>query len=197
MRCSVLLLVVLAVLTGGCAEPMLGGNAQRVEASSRSAGTYVIALDTSGSAADARGRFFRRAREIIMRAPADALVELYRFDSDPAEFYSGPPHQTDEEASMELKRGLDRRSRVDGTNMLKLFQRIDRRLPDYTGRVSIWVFTDCGIEKMTQKDLAEMARLTALWAARGTVEKIRLVGVEPGHREKLRDNIRFPRLTIE
>ena len=74
---------------------------------------------------------------------------------------------------------------------MRLFQEIDRRIPEWTKPVSIRIYTDCGTELMSQDEFRQMLKLTESWKEQGTQPEISFVGVDTGFRETLRNSIAF------
>lgn len=155
-------------------------------------GPLLMALDTSGSARESHGKFFPMAREAIESLPGKATLFLYRFDASPAEVYSNFPPGSSEEIGEMLNDSLKHRSSTDGTNLAKLFVQFDARIAELGRPVSILVFTDCGTEKMTRFEEEQVQRITKRWGERQLVDSLRFVGVQAGHREKLRTIVKLP-----
>jgi hypothetical protein len=183
-----------------CASIFVGGSIYAggcgTAAANSEAGTRVYAYDTSGSAKDVHEQFFNRGLQDMMSGDGRARLVVYRFDVLPQEAYQGDAFGNDEEAAVLLKGTFDRSAGAKGTNLLKLFQEIDRRVPEWSKPVSIRIYTDCGTELMSPGEFKEMRALTEKWKKAGTLPDISFVGVDTGYRETLRDHIAFP-VTIE
>ena len=179
---SIALFIAGALYAGGCGTSVAGTNA----------GTRVFAYDTSGSAKDAHEQYFNRGLQDMMSGDAKAKYVVYRFDIKPQEAYQGSSFGNDEEAAVLLKSTFDRSAGAKGTNLLRLFQEIDRRLPEWTKPISIRIYTDCGTELMTKDEFNQMLKLTEGWKEQGTQPEISFVGVDTGFRETLRNSIAFP-----
>ena len=178
----------LAVFISGA---LFAGGCGTAEATSE-AGTRVYAFDTSGSAKDVHEQFFNRGLHDMTGGDGRAKFVVYRFDIAPQEAYQGGSFGNDEEAAKLLKDTFDRSAGAKGTNLLKLFESIDRRLPEWTKPIGIRVYTDCGTELMTKAEFVQLKELTQKWVDQGINPRLSFVGVDTGHRETLRNHIAFP-----
>ena len=178
----------LAVFISGALFP---GGCGTAEATSES-GTRVYAFDTSGSAKDVHEQFFNRGLHDMTGGDGRAKFVVYRFDIAPQEAYQGGSFGNDEEAAKLLKDTFDRSAGAKGTNLLKLFESIDRRLPEWNKPIGIRVYTDCGTELMTKAEFVQLKELTQKWVDQGINPRLSFVGVDTGHRETLRNHIAFP-----
>jgi hypothetical protein len=156
------------------------------------AGTRIYAFDTSGSAKDAHEQFFNRGLRDMTGGNGRAKFVVYRFDVSPQEAYQGGSFSNDEEVANLLKDTFDRSAGAKGTNLLKLFQSIDRRLPQWNKPIHIRVYTDCGTELMSAAEFKQLNQLTQKWVDDGINPNISFVGVDTGYRETLRNHIAFP-----
>lgn len=145
-----------------------------------------IAVDTSESARPMHKQFFNQISEELSSLPMSAHVEVFRFDSRPAEVYSGQPTDTKEEATMMLKRVLEHHTETEGTNLAKLLNEIDNRIKNNGDNRAVEVYTDCGIEKMTAAEKDQVRTLTKRWSDDPSFVKLSLIGVRDGFREELR-----------
>lgn len=152
----------------------------------------LIAVDTSSSAKPKHRRFFDETVRIFQRAPSKKAIYLYRFDSKPAEVFAEPPPGNREKVAQLLNDVLKHRSNFDGTNLTSLLVLVNKQISALDGPVQITIMTDCGVEKMSQRDDEQAIRITSKWAEGSQVQKITVMGVADGHREKLRELIRFP-----
>jgi hypothetical protein len=156
------------------------------------AGTQVFAFDTSGSAKDAHEQYFNRGLHDVMASPRGSRAVVYRFDIVPQEAYQGGVFPNDEEAARLLKSTFDRSAGAKGTNILKLLQEIDRRAEEWSKPISITIYTDCGTELMSPDEFKQLHGLTKAWADKGSKPSLKLVGVDTGFRETLRNAFAFP-----
>jgi len=179
---SFIALAALGLLATGCGTSVAG----------MEAGTQVFAFDTSGSAKDAHEQYFNRGLHDVMSSPRGSRVVVYRFDIVPQEAYQGAAFPNDEEAARLLKSTFDRSAGAKGTNIFKLLQEIDRRTEEWSKPVMITIYTDCGTELMAPDEFEQLHELTKGWAEKGLKPSLRLVGVDTGHRETLRNAIAFP-----
>lgn len=186
----VLLLAGLAVLVGVISRASGGDTPSRDEGSSaRKAADQpveIMAIDASKSALEFHLDWVSRIARESDELPLSTTQELYRFDTNVHELYSGQPI-----SRMELKELLaviNRDRQFVGTSMLQLAHRLDERRVAYPGRpLTFWIFTDCGVEEMTPSDHAELRAITGRWAEDPMVKAVHLIGVRPLHREALRN----------
>ena len=168
----------------------LAGCGMAVSSEPQQQGTVVIALDTSASARQYHEQMFNQAVEQSASLPLSVQLIVFRFDSSPAEVHVGKPFADQAEAGRKLKTELEWHSNTRGTNLAKLFSRVDALLEESPAPVVVEVYTDCGTELMGAKDDETVRRVTESWDAKGI--RVRFHGVASGHREKLRDLIRCP-----
>ena len=173
------------------AGALFAGGCGKAEATSE-AGTRVYAFDTSGSAKDVHEQFFNRGMHDMTSGDGRAKFVVYRFDITPQEAYQGGSFDNDEEVAKMLKDTFDRSAGAKGTNLLKLFESIDQRLPEWNKPISIRVYTDCGTELMSKAEFKQLNALTQKWLDDGVNPTVAFVGVDTGHREILRNHIAFP-----
>ncbi|MEO7454142.1 MAG: hypothetical protein ABIV13_05200 [Fimbriimonadales bacterium] len=171
-----------ALFAGGC------GTAE----ATTEAGTRIYAFDTSGSAKDAHEQYFNRGLHDLTSGDGRAHFVVYRFDVRPQEAYQGSSFGNDEEAAKMLKSTFDRSAGAKGTNLLKLFEELDKRLSGWSKPMSIRIYTDCGTELMTQSEFKQLKALTQKWVDGGVNPRVSFVGVDTGYREMLRNHIAFP-----
>lgn len=153
---------------------------------------YIVAVDVSKSAKEIEEELFKTAVDHMEGMPRGTRLLVYRFDSVAQEIYDDQTIVDAEFAGRMLAPEMkNRTSNTSGTNLARLFDRIDRRLPEFAGLVSVSVFTDCGTEEMTREDDARVRELTKKWAQAGNVELV-FHGVSSGHREKLRSIVEMP-----
>jgi hypothetical protein len=169
----------LAFLAIGCA------------AGPRESGTMFVAIDTSDSAAGQKGAFYNATLDGLMALPMNSSTVVYRFDAKPAEIHSGPPPESTEEAAKLLKRAVQYRTDTPGTNLAKLVQLIDGRLPEAPAPIDLRLFTDCGIELMTEAEKEKVKRTTIKWSHDSRVRSVTFYGVRDGYREELRRMVRL------
>src|SRR5688572_3953728 len=149
----------------------------KAEATSE-AGTRVYAFDTSGSAKDVHEQFFNRGLHDMTGGNGRAKFVVYRFDITPQEAYQGTSFANDEAAAKLLKSTFDRSAGAKGTNLLKLFESIDSRLPELNKPISIRVYTDCGTELMSKDEFQQLRNLTQKWMDEGVNPTVTFVGVD-------------------
>ncbi|HMS55663.1 MAG TPA: hypothetical protein PKA27_09715 [Fimbriimonadaceae bacterium] len=166
------------------------GGGRNVEVSAEA--IQLVAVDTSSSALPKHRRFFEETVRIFQRAPSKRPVYLYRFDSKPAEVFAEPPPGNRERVAQLLNEVLEHRSNFDGTNLTALLVLINKQVAALDGPVQVTIMTDCGVEKMSNRDDDQAKRITAKWAEGSQVQKLTLLGVADGHREKLRELIQLP-----
>ncbi|MGI8924461.1 MAG: hypothetical protein ACR2HJ_10560 [Fimbriimonadales bacterium] len=179
-----------AVVCAACAFVLAGCGS--LSASSPSYQTRAFAFDTSGSAKDKHETFFNRGLHDMMADTRDTRLVVYRFDVLPQEAHEGDSFGNDEEVARLMKEVFTRTAGRRGTNLFKLFEGIDRRLPQWPQPVSIRVYTDCGTELMTKDEFARLLAMTRRWKANGSPPDLTFVGVETGFRETLRGYIGYP-----
>jgi hypothetical protein len=158
--------------------------------------TAFIALDTSGSAAAKHEEFFGRAKQLISKLPENDVLYLYRFDSSPAEVYSQPKPESEDDISALLKECLTHTSNTPGTNLAKLFQRWDRLREKTKGPVQMFVFTDCGTEEMTRQEQDTVRGLVKQWDQDERVVGLHFVGVSGGNREEIQNMVEMDKFDI-
>ena len=129
--------------------------------------------------------------------PPELLRALGRFDTDPAEIYSGETPASEEDAAKILKKVLPVSQSKPGTNLLKLVRQLDELGKVDALPLIAFVYTDCGFEEMTNQELDECKELTASWAKASKQVEFRFIGVEDGYREKLRKLIAIPREQVK
>jgi hypothetical protein len=188
---TVVVFVLIATLCSGCtsgaAEQQTGSSPSRI----------VLAIDTSGSAEKKRNELYKRASEdFFMTKDSDKIV-VFRFDTDPAEIYSGETPASEEDAAKILKKVLPVSQSKPGTNLLKLVRQLDELGKVDALPLIAFVYTDCGFEEMTNQELDECKELTANWAKASKQVEFRFIGVEDGYREKLRKLIAIPREQVK
>jgi hypothetical protein len=152
---------------------------------------YVVALDTSSSAKEIHEQLYNRALQNMETMPRSARVIVVRFDSAAAEVYDGRAIVDGAEAGKLMKPELQWQSKTTGTNLARLFERIEQRIEGTSEMVRIDVYTDCGTEEMSAEDEETARRVTAKWKETGNVT-MAFHGVETGFREKLRALVSFP-----
>lgn len=188
MRRSVALAAL--ALCVGCQKVDGGEVSMRAQAISAPP-TYVVALDTSTSAKEIHEELYNRAVRHMEEMPRDSRLLVFRFDSAAAEVYDGEAIVDGAEAGMTLKPELTWSSKTSGTNLARLFERINDRIGSDTGSVYIDVYTDCGTEEMSRRDDEKVREITSDWNEAGNVS-ISFHGVKTGFREKLRALVSFP-----
>lgn len=172
--------LIVAVVLAGCAPEQGTGS-----------DTVVIALDTSDSAVGQHRGFFAAATDDLMSFPAHATLIVYRFDAAPAEAHTGDMPESMEEAAALVKRVVSHRTNTKGTNLRKLLDQIDQRLPELEPSTTIRIYTDCGTELMTDADRKQVESITARWDGDTRLAKLEFIGVRDGHREELREMIKL------
>jgi len=183
--------------TAGCGGPAIVAEGSSTTTRQRPIVTFV-AVDTSGSARGHHAQLFTAAKSELVKIPSKEQVYVYRFDHDPAEVFSGSP--PDQERAPHLIRELMKhQTDKAGTNLAKLFERMQKQITAIGCRAKVVVFTDSGTELMTREEKDVVRQLTRQWASQGDVAELRFVGVAGGQRESLRDMIEMPkdRLRIE
>ncbi|MBS1715550.1 MAG: hypothetical protein JST30_14575 [Armatimonadetes bacterium] len=180
----------LASLLSGCGTSH-AETGQKSDGAAVRPSTVVIALDTSTSAKAIHEELYNRIVRQMEDMPPKSHLVVFRFDSSPAEIYDGPAINDGAEAGRRLKPELQWRSKTTGTNLAKLFDRIDKRLLAGSSDIEIHVYTDCGTEEMSEKDDGAVHKITDRWKADGDVH-VAFHGVKTGHREALRDLVAFP-----
>jgi len=144
-----------------------------------------IALDTSGSAEASRITYLKVMRSLVVDERFADLT-LFRFDSNPAEIYSGKMMPNEEEASVFLAKYVKYSAGTEGTNLLKLLSLIDKQIKRTNHPTDIIILTDCGFENMPNKELEETKLVVKSWTSNPNVRSIVAKGVADGNREKLR-----------
>lgn len=155
-------------------------------ASSKHKANYFIAFDTSESARPKLPEFLKDARNFLTSVDSDTKAILFRFDSKPAEFYSGSAFTGPEDAAKVLKPLLEHISTEKGTNLFKLLIRIDSLLPTLGPNVHVVVYTDAGTELMSNDDIRGCKDIAKKWEGSNQVKKVRFIGVRSGYREEIR-----------
>ena len=152
---------------------------------------YVVALDTSTSAKTIHEQLYNRALKNMESMPRSARLVVIRFDSAAAEVYDGRAIVDGGEAGKLLKPELKWQSKTTGTNLARLFERVQQRLEGTNEMVKIDVYTDCGTEEMSAVDEETARRLSGRWKEAGNVT-VAFHGVETGFREKVRALVSMP-----
>ena len=153
---------------------------------------YVVAIDVSESAKDVHESLFNRMVSHMEEMPRGARMIVFRFDSVAQEVYDGDAILDAQLAGEMMEPEMrNRRSNTSGTNLARLFDRIDGRISGLRDYVRIDVFTDCGTEEMTTGDDDRVRDLTSRWGTAGNIDLV-FQGVSTGHREKVRSIIQMP-----
>lgn len=152
-------------------------------------GTTIVGLDVSDSAAGQKGSFYNATVEGLMALPLDSNTIVYRFDAKPAEVHSGNPPASQEEAAKLIKRAVEHRTDQKGTNLAKLILLIDKRIEETAPPVEIRLFTDCGIELMTEAERQSVKRITTRWQEDNRISKVTFSGLRDGYREDIRSMV--------
>lgn len=174
----------LLVLTlAGCSQAPSHSSGQVGEAEASQ--NLCIALDTSGSAEASRVTYLKAMRSLVVDNRY-ANLTLFRFDSNPAEIYSGKVMPNEEEASVFLAKYVKYSAGTEGTNLLKLLNLIDKQVKRTDRPTEIVILTDCGFENMPNKELEETKVLVKTWTSNPRIKSIMAKGVADGNREKLR-----------
>ena len=147
----------------------------------------VLALDTSGSAKEIHSILASKMRNTMEDCPPAARMLLFRFDSEPADFYDGVALTDGAEAGKKIKEELNRRSMESGTNLSKLFVAVKNILKGSDCLADIHIFTDCGIEEMTPKEVDTAREISSEWSALGY--RVHFHGVRSGFRERIRSMV--------
>lgn len=144
-----------------------------------------IGIDSSGSALPFHQDWLPRIGQLSDRLPLSAAQEVYRFDTAVHELYVGPPI-----SRVSLKRMInvvDKDRGQVGTSLKEFAKRVESRLAKYPDRPAmVWIFTDCGVERMTKADHDALRSVATRWSARPGFTLLTIVGVRPLHREALR-----------
>lgn len=177
---TILVALLSLLVVSGCKSGDAQAKAQKPE-------TVLIALDTSESAREFHKGFFASITDRLLTLPTETHVEVYRFDSSPAEVYSGPPANTREEAALLIKRVLEYQSGTEGTNLARLCTLLDSRLASLDQSAEIEIYTDCGIELMSNEDRELVKEVTTKWAENQKVKTVRIIGLRDGFREDIRE----------
>jgi hypothetical protein len=170
-------LLIISLVIGGCVGQAAKG------------GTKIVAIDTSDSAAGQKGTFYQATMDGLMALPLEDYTVVYRFDAKPAEIHSGPPPASTEEAAKLLKRAVEHRTDQKGTNLAKLILLMDRRLDELTTPIEIQIYTDCGIELMTEAERQSVKRITSRWHEDNRITKVSFLGLRDGYREDIRSMV--------
>lgn len=166
-------------------------------ASSEHNASYFIAFDTSESARPKLPKFLKDAGNFLTSVDPDTKVILFRFDSKPAEFYSGTAFAGPEDAARVLKPLLEHTSIEKGTNLSKLLIKIDSLLPNLGPNVHVIVYTDAGTELMSNDDIRGCKDVAKKWGDSNQVKKVKFIGVRPGYREEIRRCMPNSKIVIE
>ncbi|MCW5938583.1 MAG: hypothetical protein KF884_06460 [Fimbriimonadaceae bacterium] len=178
-------------LLGGCSTPEGSGSTADLGNASNLVKTYLVAVDTSESAAVTQSEFGGKIRDSLAALPMSCELRMFRFDSSPAEVYSGRPPERENEAAMMLKSVFQHKSQTPGTNMGKLVRLLDKHLNEVPTPVEVWICTDAGTEMTTTAERAEIRATTARWSHDVRVAKVRVIGLRDGERETIRDLFRL------
>jgi hypothetical protein len=124
---------------------------------------------------------------------------LFKFDSTAANVYTGASERTLEEWTKTLKSlGVAKRGTIEGSNLLDLLGEIGRHTEGRTARIVLRVYTDAGIDGITEGQLQNCRKILDEWKAQGRVESFTMIGVKPEWRHQLvkhlGDSIRFEEL---
>lgn len=155
---------------------------------SRKAANIVIALDASGSADNKRESFFKLAQIELSSQSQATNVTIFRFDSAPEEVYDGSI-RSGEVMSRFLRQALQQRKESYGTNLYKLLTKIHSVQKRKGSRVGVIVFTDCGVETMTDEQFRLSKQMVKQWYQSKAIEFVKLVGVTRQYRTILRERI--------
>lgn len=153
----------------------------------------ILAIDTSASAKNYHEHMFNRAIGTIAQLPMETRLIIYRFDASPAEVHDGKPMVDEAEAGMKLKDELKWSTATKGTDLAGLVRKIDSRLASLPKPVALDIYTDCGSELMTKEDGAYVRQTVANWPD----IDVRFIGVQSGHRERLREMFGTKEIKIE
>lgn len=170
-----------------------GGSGVSSDLPAGPAKTMIMAIDTSGSARSHHETMFNRAIQTIARLPRETRLVMYRFDASPAEVYDGEPMADEAEAGIKLKKELAWTSKTLGTDLASLVRQIDSRLAQLPKPIALDFYTDCGSELMTKEDDAFVRRTVANWHE----VDVKFIGVESGHRERLRSMFGSKEIRVE
>ncbi len=175
--------VLLALTISGCSQAPNPSSGQVGTTGEKE--NLCIALDTSGSAEASRLAYLKSMRSLVVDSRF-ANLTLFRFDSNPAEIYSGTVMPNEEEASVFLAKYVKYSAGTEGTNLLKLLNLIDKQVKRTARPTEIVILTDCGFENMPNKELEETKLLVKTWTDNPKIKSIVVKGVADGNREKLR-----------
>lgn len=181
-------------MLGGCGSPESEKNGNGLPESKH---IVVLAIDTSGSASKIKESLCKRASQDFFATRDNDEVVIYRFDNEPAEIYSGDPPGSEEQAAAKLKSLLPFSQKGEGTNLLKLVEKIDELYRSEKLPMKIFIYTDCGFEEMSNLELDKCKEITSAWGTNHNDIEVDFVGVTDGFREKLRKLVALPRSRIQ
>ncbi len=152
----------------------------------------LIAIDVSESSKDQFEVFAGSIRNDMMSLRSDDEVFLFRFDSKPAEFFSGHPPESLEEATKTVLKVREHSSETEGTNLYLLLNAFEGTIERSNSPYKIMIYSDCGVEKMSADEIAMAKEIVARWSVDGRFLGMEFVGIRDGWREKIREILLLP-----
>ncbi|MCB0825682.1 MAG: hypothetical protein KDC26_05795 [Armatimonadetes bacterium] len=175
---GLILSLVLGCSLIGCTQPPLADDT-----------AHFFALDTSESAKEIHADLGSDMRYELMQVPANGQVVVFRFDSSPAEVHAGSPPSSEEETVHLIKRMMEHSSNTNGTNLARLLKVMDESQKRIGKPFAISIYSDCGIENMTQEEIASAQEIVKRWESDSKFQGMTLYGIRDGWREKFRQII--------
>jgi len=146
----------------------------------------LIGVDTSGSSKQFSKNYHQSLSRFLIDQSPTTHITLFRFDCNTAEVYDGNPPETLEQSSMLLKRVLTHSTDTKGTNLNELFKAFDKSIVKNNFQCLLKIYTDCGVEELTNSDLDNCKILIKNWDENHKVSTIQFSGLQDGNRELLR-----------
>lgn len=121
----------------------------------------LIAIDVSESSKDQFDEFAGAIRNEMMSMRSEDEVFLFRFDSKPAEFFSGHPPHSLEEATKTVLKVREHSSNTEGTNLYLLLNSFEGAIARSSSPFKVMIFSDCGVEKMSGDEIVKAKEIVA------------------------------------
>lgn len=152
----------------------------------------LFAIDVSESSKDQFEDFAGSIRNEMMNLREDDEVYLYRFDSKPAEFFSGHPPHSLEEATKTVLKVREHSSNTEGTNLYLLLSAFEGAISRSSSPFKVMIYSDCGVEKMSANEISKAKEIVGRWSGDSRFLGIEYVGIRDGWREKIREILPLP-----
>jgi hypothetical protein len=167
-----------AALTFGCTGSESSSVAEHV----------VIMVDRSASADDKLEAFRARVGQLALEPGDTSRLTVYAFDQKVQELYDNAGGLGEEQVGRITKRLTTYESFADRTDLRAALTRCEARLKGSSAELpkTVWLLTDCGVERMTDEDIREARAKAKAIAKLPQFKQIRVVGLDDGQREPIR-----------